>query len=414
MLFNKRDINALPFTGSTNWQYSGSTIVAKKVSRNQSPHRMISGIQMKWIHIRLKLTLLKVLIKNYDSPLDWVKGLQYLVKLRRRFLGDHALKKMARVSGKYYMGLYTPGWNDIEYERFIASELHNFKETKSSKYRFNHVFLAITKKCALQCDHCYEWDSLNKKDVLTIETLHAIVKRVQDMGTAQIHFTGGEPMLKVDMVISMMEKAAAGTNFWMNTSGLKLTDANAYKLKEAGLTGVFISLDHFSPEEHNSFRNYKDAFYWAKEGAKNAFKNGLVVAYSICMRKEFVSVENVLEYMEMAKDAGVHFVQFLEPKAVGHYKNEDVTLNNEHIAILENIFLDMNFSNRYTSYPIISYHGYYQRRQGCFSAGKKGVYVDTDGDINPCTFCHRKSGNILDPEIDTLLATMATSGCPTF
>jgi hypothetical protein len=109
MLFNKRDINALPFTGSTNWQYSGSTIVAKKVSRNQSPHRMISGIQMKWIHIRLKLTLLKVLIKNYDSPLDWVKGLQYLVKLRRRFLGDHALKKNGASEWQILHGLVYTG-----------------------------------------------------------------------------------------------------------------------------------------------------------------------------------------------------------------------------------------------------------------------------------------------------------------
>lgn len=414
MLFNKQNTETLPYTGSVDWQYSDGVGATKEVSSGTSPRSIIWGIKMKWIHSRLKITLLKILIKQYDNPIDWIKGLHFLVQLRRRFLGDHTLKKMARVNGKYYMGLYTPGWNGEEYERFIASELHNFKETKSLNYRFNHVFLAITKKCALRCDHCYEWDSLNKKDVLTIETLHDIVDKVQELGTAQIHFTGGEPMLKVDMVIAMIKNASTGTNFWMNTSGHKLTDVNAYKLKEAGLTGVFISLDHFSAEAHNKFRNFKDAFYWAQEGARNAIKNGLVVAYSVCMTKEFISVENVLQYMEMAKESGVHFVQFLEPKAVGHYKNEDVSLHNDHIEILESIFLKMNFSNAYRSYPIISYHGYYQRRQGCFSAGKKGLYVDTDGDINPCTFCHKKSGNILDPSIDNLLATMTASGCPTF
>ncbi len=355
-----------------------------------------------------------MLVREYNNPLDWIRGLQYLIKLRRRFLGDHILKKMAFVDGKYYMGLFTPGWHSAAYEKFIASELHNFKENRSFKYRFNHIFLAITKKCALQCEHCYEWDSLNQKDVLSTATLHEIVDKVQELGTAQIHFTGGEPMLKVGTMIALMEKADSGTNFWMNTSGLNLTEENARKLKKAGLTGVFISLDHYDAEEHNTFRNYKDAFYWAQEGAKNALNNGLVVAYSVCMRREFVSDENVGRFMELAKDTGVHFVQFLEPKKVGHYKNKDVTLGNDDIELLERIFLKMNFSDTYLSYPIITYHGYYQRRQGCFSAGRKGLYVDTDGDINPCTFCHKKSGSILDPSIDTLLETMTAAGCPTF
>ncbi len=321
---------------------------------------------------------------------------------------------MAFVDGKYYMGLFTPGWHSDLYEKFIGSELTNFKPNKTPKFRFNHVFLAITKKCALRCEHCYEWDSLNKKDVLSEDSLHAIIHRIQELGATQIHLTGGEPMLKVDMVISLIKKASAPTNFWMNTSGHKLTDGNARKLKEAGLTGVFISLDHFDPAAHNKFRNYKDAFYWAQEGAKNAVKNGLVVAYSICMRKEFVTEENVFQFMELAKETGVHFVQFLEPKAVGHYKNEDVSLQKDQVALLEEIFLKMNFSNTYRSYPVITYHGYYQRRQGCFSAGKKGLYIDTDGDINPCTFCHKKSGNILDPDINTLLTSMSEAGCPTF
>ncbi len=414
MLFNKQNTETLPFTGSVDWKYHPGASIAKERSIDHSKGRIIFGLEKNWIHLKLKITLLKVLARQYKNPLDWIRGLQYLIKLRRRFLGDHILRKMAFVDGKYYMGLFTPGWNSAAYEKFIASELHNFKVHKSAIYRFNHIFLAITKKCALQCEHCYEWDSLNKKDVLSKASLHEIVQRVQELGTAQIHFTGGEPMLKVGTLISLMEKADAGTNFWMNTSGLNLTAENARKLKEAGLTGVFISLDHYDAEAHNAFRNYKDAFYWAQEGAKNAINNGLVVAYSVCMRKEFVSDENVLRFMELAKNTGVQFVQFLEPKEVGHYKNMDVTLGIDHIELLERIFLKMNFSDKYLSYPIITYHGYYQRRQGCFSAGKKGLYVDTDGDINPCTFCHKKSGNILDPAIDTMLETMTAAGCPTY
>ncbi|NNJ89624.1 MAG: radical SAM protein, partial [Eudoraea sp.] len=406
--------DALPFTGSVDWPYTAVAGKRKDRAINSSQSRMISGHRKSWAHFKLKVTLLRILIREYNNPLDWIRGLQFLIKLRRRFLGDHSLKKMALVDGKYYMGLFTPGWPGKVHDRFIASELNNFKRNTSSPYRFNHVFLAITKKCALRCEHCYEWDSLNKKEVLSEEALHTTIERIQELGTAQIHFTGGEPMLKLDMMRSLMKKASFGSNFWMNTSGLKLTHTHAQILKAAGLTGVFISLDHYMPEEHNSFRNYKDAFYWALEGAKNAKNNGLVVAFSVCMRKDFVTVENVLQFMELAKKTGVHFVQFLEPKAVGHYKDVDVSLRKDQIELLETTFLKMNFSDNYSSYPIITYHGYYQRRQGCFSAGKRGVYIDTDGDINPCTFCHKKSGNILDDDMENKLATMSDAGCPSY
>ncbi|NNK10971.1 MAG: radical SAM protein [Flavobacteriaceae bacterium] len=244
--------------------------------------------------------------------------------------------------------------------------------------------------------------------------MQTTVQKLQDLGTAQIHFTGGEPMLKLKTVLSILKKAPKDSNFWMNTSGLKLTDTNARALKQAGLTGVFISLDHFEEEAHNRFRNYKDAFYWATTGAKNAINNGLVVAFSICTTREFVKEDHIIKYMELARDVGVHFVQFLEPKSVGHYKDKEVALSDRQVKLLENTFLIMNYSPGYLSYPIITYHGYYQRRHGCFSGGNRGLYIDTDGDINPCTFCHRKSGNILDANIEEKIEQLTAVGCPEF
>ncbi|QBA64233.1 radical SAM/SPASM domain-containing protein [Muriicola soli] len=414
MLFNRRNTEALTLSGALEPALDHDVQISEVGPKKTLPSSLISGKQKNWVHLKLKLTLIKIIIRQYNNPLDWFKGLRFLISLRRQFLGDHSLRKMAFVDGKYYMGLYTPGWNDKIYERFIATELKHFKKNKTNAFRFNHVFLAITKKCALRCEHCYEWDNLNKKEVRTKEDLQATVQKLQDFGTAQIHLTGGEPMLKLDTVISILKNAPKESNFWMNTSGLKLTDANTRKLKQAGLTGVFISLDHFKAEAHNRFRNYKDAFYWATTGAKNAINNGLVVAFSICMTRDFVKEDHIMKYMDLAKEAGVHFVQFLEPKSVGHYKNEEVALSDGQMKLLEETFLKMNFSKDYLSYPIITYHAYYQRRQGCFSGGNRGLYIDTDGDINPCTFCHRKSGNILDADIDEKLEQLMLRGCPEF
>ncbi len=376
--------------------------------------KAIVGFAKSWLHYRIKLTLLGILISNYRNPLDWVSGINYLIQLRKKFLGDFEIKKMVKVDEKYYMGLYTPGWNDLNYKRFIVSELNYFKPVKQEVQRFNHVHLAITNKCALQCDHCYAWDILNQKDKLNEEDLALIINKLQELGTGQIHLTGGEPLIKLDILVNLISNAKNTTNFWINTSGFKLTNEAAKRLKKSGLTGVFISLDHFDEDAHNNFRKFKDAYYWAINGAKSAIANRLVVAFSVCVTNDFVNEENLLAYMKLAKKVGVHFVQFLEPKAVGHYKGKDVALTQEHIELLESFYVKMNFSKEYLDFPIINYHGYYQRRQGCFAGGNRSMYIDTEGNINACTFCHSSSGNVLNEDFENQLEAMTKKGCPSY
>ena len=379
------------------------------------PPKIIKGLRLRLIQLRIRLTFLKVITYCYRNPKDWIRSISYLIRLRRRFLGNNKVHKMVYINGKYHIGIYTPGWNSKIYEQYIASQLNDYKPITNLKVnRFNTVFLAITKKCAFQCEHCFEWDNLNKNDVLETSELQAIVKTIQERGVSQIHLSGGEPLIKMDSLLSLIKSGNKSTEFWLVTSGFKLNDNNAKRLKEAGLTGTVISLDHFIPEFHNKFRLFDNAYYWVEEAVKNANNNHIITALSLCTTKEFISEENLMSYMELAKKLKVSFVQFLEPKAVGHYANKDVLLKQEQLDILESFFRKMNFTKEYSSYPIIVYHGYYQRRQGCLSAGKKGIYIDTDGNINACPFCHNKTGNVLDSNFDQNLEILKSQGCHTY
>lgn len=374
--------------------------------------KIVSGWRKNYIRSQMIFSIIKLAWKSYGNPLDVFRGLQYMFRLRQKFMGGSRPKKLAYANGQYYLGLYSPGWNGDIYKKFMLSQLNDFKSVKQETYRFYNVIIAITKKCSLQCDHCFEWESLNKKERLSTPDLLKIVEKLQKQGVCEIQFSGGEPLLKVDRIIEILNKADKKlTSFWIDTSGFKFSRETARILKSAGLTGVMVSLDHFDPLEHNKFRGFKDAFYWAETAVKNALEQDLVVTLSVCVTREFATRENLLLYMEKAREMGVAFVQFLEPKAVGHYLGKDVLLLPEQIDLVEEVFKEMNFSNKYLSYPIITYHGYYQRRNGCFSGGYKGFYVDTDGDINPCPFCRKKSGNVLDNEFEETLSELKRSGC---
>jgi MoaA/NifB/PqqE/SkfB family radical SAM enzyme len=170
-------------------------------------------------------------------------------------------------------------------------------------------------------------------------------------------------------------------------------------------------MDHFDPNIHNLFRGSDKSFDWVQAGVKNAIETGLVTALSICVSKSFVTESNLMSYAELAKNMGVSFIQILEPRAVGHYNGKDVSLDRGHETTLEEFYLKLNFHKKFRKYPVVCYHGYYQRRTGCFGSGNRSLYVDADGDLHACPFCRVKMGSALSDDLDGTIGKMVGTGC---
>ncbi|MFZ4401198.1 MAG: radical SAM protein [Bacteroidales bacterium] len=386
----------------------------KQFQANILPQKKISGFRKEFIHFLIQIYALGILSKHFKSPTKWVKIIKKINENQKKFQGEHRIKKFIKVDGRYFMDLYIPGWKSIAYKNFIEGEINRILPVNTQTNRFSNIFIAITKKCHLLCDHCFEWEALNGIESLSLSDLKIIVSKFQEKGTALIQFTGGEPMLRVEDMIDILKTAKKNTDFWVLTSGYNFTYDNAQKLKNAGLTGVVISLDHFDPEIHNIFRGNINSFRWVEEAVENSIKSKLVTALCICVSNSFISESNLFKYIELAKKMGVSFVQILEPKAVGHYLNKDVELTVDKIKLLEDFYLKLNFDKKYLEYPIISYHGYYQRRIGCFASANRNVYIDTDGDIHACPFCRTKMGSVLTGDIDKSINELQNNGCHSF
>ena len=125
-------------------------------------------------------------------------------------------------------------------------------------------------------------------------------------------------------------------------------------------------------------------------GIQNARSAGLVTALSLTATPEYVSRPNLESYMELARNLGVVFVQINELRPVGRARNQHCDLSGEQLQIIENLYLSYNSYPALTDYPIVNYTGYHQRRLGCFGAGDRFFYVDSDGDIHVCPFCEGK------------------------
>jgi len=378
------------------------------------PQEIISGRRSFLIRLRIRARIVWIIFRNYRSILLSVKILRSLLSFRHSALGENKVMKYVHVDGKYFLGLYIPSFNSKAFEAFILGEVNRIVPSGKQSNRFTSVLLSITKKCALRCEHCSEWETLNGNETLSLADLKTIVTRFQQLGTSQFHFSGGEPLQRIDDLLEVLKITDKRTECWVLTSGNNLTRENAQRLKLTGLTGVVISIDHFDPDAHDRFRGSLKSFNWAVQAVRNAKEVNLITAISICATKSFVSKSNLYAYAEMAKQLGVAYIQIFEPSAVGHYHDKDVELTNGKVKILEDFFLTMNHGKAFTEYPVVLYHGYYQRRIGCFSSANRHVYVDSDGDIRDCPFCRAKAGNALNEDIGRIVDQLRITGCNKF
>lgn len=372
--------------------------------------KILYGSQVSYIRIKMRWRIFLLALISYKNPITALKGLGYLLKMRKNVKGNQVIKKLVLHNGAYYFGAYVPPWNSPHFRDFVINNLNNFKPSRLKTNRFNNIFFAITKKCTLQCAHCFEWDELNKKETLDIEKINEILIDLEQYGYNQLIISGGEPMIKLDWVLKILSQVALKVNCWVFTSGYNLSLENANKLKYEGLKGVYISLDHYNKKLHNTFRGNEKSFDWVLSAIQNANKADLLVCLSLCVTKEMATKEHLENYMSLAKELGVSFVQLLEPKPVGHFKGKDVLLNTDQIALLEGFYQLYNTHKSFKEYPIIMYHGYHQRRIGCFNAGHIGLYINTDGVINACPFCHLTENN-KDITFEEKLNSVIETGC---
>src|SRR5690606_15602185 len=261
---------------------------------------------------------------------------------------------------------YTPGWPSNAYDELIKSELRRHASPLTAKEKLSFVFLAITRKCPMRCEHCFEWDNLNQKEVFTKEALIKTIDIFQQQGVLQFHFSGGEPMVRFKDLADLIKYASKKSECWVLTSGFNFSRENAEKLKQAGCKGVVVSIDHYMEDLHNLFRGNSHSFKGAVNAVKEAKRAGMVVSISVCATKTFIEAGHLMPYMHFAKNLGAHFVQVLEPKNVGHYNEKDVLLASKHINVLDEVFTMINHSKDYKNYPTMIYHVYHHIRVGCF------------------------------------------------
>ncbi len=210
---------------------------------------------------------------------------------------------------KLYCGTVEPS-DALRYGRHsgrLPSHLLQFSSDKTPVVVWN-----VTRRCNLKCVHCYAHakDEEFSGELSTSEG-KAILDDLAAFGSPVVLFSGGEPLVRKDLIELAEYAVGKGMRAVISTNGTLIDSQTAGNLKKVGLSYVGISLDGLD-EVNDRFRGVKGAFRRAMEGIMACQDAGIKVGLRFTMNRlnvtEIPGIFDLLEKYDIPRVCFYHLV----------------------------------------------------------------------------------------------------------
>ncbi|MCA1583987.1 MAG: radical SAM protein, partial [Acidobacteria bacterium] len=135
--------------------------------------------------------------------------------------------------------------------------------------------------------------------------------------------TGGEPLLRRDIL--EIVRRAAERELWVvvGTNGVRITENVARRLAEAGARGLSISLDALDPDRHDGFRKVRGAWRNTVEGAEILNRTGLpFIVQTTAGSHNLGELDAIADFAHDRLAAKVWNLYFLVPTGRGQFVSD--------------------------------------------------------------------------------------------
>lgn len=243
----------------------------------------------------------------------------------------------------------------------------NIFQERIEKFSMDSITIKITSRCNLNCIFCIKDSHLNApcmccRNKETFETniyIYDIIKQAEKLGIKEVHLIGGEPFLRLGLVVDIAEKLyEKNIQLVVHTNGVLLKEKDVIILEKLN---VFCLLNVYT---YNSIKEYEVT---GIRGYTEKLKNILYYFNKYKLQYEIdwiIGKYNVREEIkELGSTVPISKKYILPPNGYSIFKDSFPILKMGNTAI-----------------GIANYERAEQRNL-CLS---KGIYVDVDGEIYPC------------------------------
>ncbi len=258
------------------------------------------------------------------------------------------------------------------------------------------VEFAITYQCQADCGHCLRTPLIDKnRKELSPTEIRSVVKDLISLGCLNINLTGGEPLLRDDILDVIRMAYPRRCFLTLATNGVALDLPLARELRKAGIRMLSLSLDSPDAGEYERNRGVPGIHGKVMEALEIARQVGLRVSVCTILTRQLLRSGGVERIQEEIRGKAQQ-ITLNRPYRVGGWADKDERLTAEDLARFREL----------VKLPGIRWEGssnYF--REGCPAGGEK-IYITPYGDVMPCACIHASYGNVRDKPLRTLYAEM--------
>jgi PqqA peptide cyclase len=165
------------------------------------------------------------------------------------------------------------------------------------------ILAELTHRCPLQCPYCSNPVRLSGvKGELTTAEWSDVLTQAADIGALQVHFSGGEPTARRDLVDLVRHAVSVGLYSNLITSGVLLDQARVDALAEAGLDHVQISFQDADDVNGDRVAGMAGAQKKKREVAAIVRRAGLPLTANLVVHRQ--NLDSLGEMLDMAVGLG--------------------------------------------------------------------------------------------------------------
>jgi AdoMet-dependent heme synthase len=205
----------------------------------------------------------------------------------------------------------------------------------------------LTYRCNLACEHCYldaggapqvGTENFADRSELGTEDCFRVIDEIAGFAPECLTIlTGGEPLLRRDILEIVRRAAERGLWVVVGTNGVRITENVSERLSEAGARGLSLSLDALDPERHDRFRRVRGAWQNTVEGAEILGRTGLpFIVQTTAGSHNLGELEAIADFAHDRLAAKVWNLYFLVPTGRGQFVS-DITPA-QYDAVLESLY----------------------------------------------------------------------------
>lgn len=176
----------------------------------------------------------------------------------------------------------------------------------------------LTRNCNLACIHCRASATHGPYDnELSTEECKGVLDDIAAHAEPVIIMTGGEPLLRPDILELAQYGTAKGLRMVMATNGTLITSKIAKDMIDAGIKRLSISIDGATAESHDSFRQVNGAFQGSIQGIEQARKAGLEFQVNTTITEINLKELPAIQELAVSLGAVAHHIFLLVPTGRG-------------------------------------------------------------------------------------------------